>query len=87
MFVVRGDELDPTLLAEDASRFRERFSDWARFGISAFYASSENEIDAICQTRLIRFAQVVVLARADLEAAGHRGGADVSHAARDVVPP
>ncbi|MGD9705145.1 MAG: hypothetical protein AB7Q42_09775 [Acidimicrobiia bacterium] len=67
---VRGDELDPKLLADDASRFRERFSEWARFGISAFHASSEDEIDAICQTRLVRFAIVVVFARADLESAG-----------------
>lgn len=54
VFVVRGDELDPALLADDATAFRERFSEWGRFGISAFYASSEDEIDAICQTRLVR---------------------------------
>jgi hypothetical protein len=70
VFVVRGDELDPLVLAEDAARFRERFSGWARFGVSAFHASSEDEIDAICQTRLIRFAVVVVFRRHDLEAAG-----------------
>jgi hypothetical protein len=32
VFVVRDDELDPVLLAEDASRFRERFSEWADSG-------------------------------------------------------
>ena len=70
VFVVRGDELDPELLIDDASRFHERFSDWGRFGISAFYAASDEEIDAICQTRLVRFPVVVVFRRADLEQAG-----------------
>ncbi len=54
--VVRGDELDPALLAEDASRFHERFPDWGRYGISAFEAENDAEIDVVCQTRLIRFA-------------------------------
>lgn len=70
MFVVRGDELDRDLLAQDASNFRERFSEWGRFGISAFYAATGDEIDALCQTRLIRFAEVVIFTRADLENAG-----------------
>lgn len=70
VFVVRGDELDPELLADDARTFRERFSDWARYGVSAFYAASEDEIGALCQTRLVRFAVVVVFSRSDLEAAG-----------------
>ncbi len=61
--VVRGDELDPTLLAEDASRFYERFPDWGRFGISAFEADNDAEIDVVCQTRLVRFPTVVVFER------------------------
>jgi hypothetical protein len=70
VFVVRGDELDRELLADDARRFRERFAGWDRYGISGFYAASDEEIDAICQTRLIRFATVVVFARVELEKAG-----------------
>jgi hypothetical protein len=70
VFVVRGDELNAVLLAEDATRFHERFSEWGRFGISAFYAASDEEIDAICQTRLIRFPLVVLFRRVDLELAG-----------------
>ena len=70
VFVVRGDELDPGVLADDASRFRERFHDWGRYGISAFYAGADDEIDALCQSRLIRFETVVVFHRADVEAAG-----------------
>lgn len=70
MFVVRGDELDPTILAEDASRFLERFSNWGRYGISAFYAANDAEINALCEDRLVRFAQVLVFDRLDLERAG-----------------
>lgn len=70
LFVVRGDELDASVLAEDASRFHERFIEWGRFGISAFQATNESEIDVICQTRLVRFASVVVFRRAHLEMVG-----------------
>lgn len=70
ILVVRGDELDAALIAEDAARFHERFRDWGRYGISAFYASSEEEVDALCGSRLVRFADVVVFRRADLEQVG-----------------
>jgi hypothetical protein len=68
--VIRGDELDPMLLAEDAPRFHERFPDWGRYGISAFEADNDAEIDAVCQTRLVRFATVVVFERNVLDRAG-----------------
>lgn len=58
------------MLAEDASRFRERFVDWGRYGISAFEANSRAEIDAICQTCLVRFSTVVVFERNSVELAG-----------------
>lgn len=70
VLVVRGDELDRVLLAEDASRFRERFPAWDRYGVSAFYASSSDEVDALCGSRLMRFDQVAVFRRHDLERAG-----------------
>ncbi len=69
MFVVRGDELDPVVLAEDASRFRERFAEWGRYGISAFLAASDDEIDVLCQVRLVRFETIVVFRRDALERA------------------
>ena len=68
--MVRGDELDPALLAEDASRIHERFADWGRYGVSAFEAENDAEIDVVCQTRLIRFTAVVVFEREALERAG-----------------
>lgn len=70
VFVVRGDELDSALLIEDAERFRARFAGWDRYGISAFYAASDGEVDVLCQARLVRFDTVVVFHRHDLEAAG-----------------
>jgi hypothetical protein len=70
VLVIRGDELDASLIMEDATRFFERFADWGRFGISAFHAASEDEVDVLCQTRLIRFATVVVFRWKDLVASG-----------------
>ena len=70
VLVVRGDELDRGVLIDDASRFHERFPAWGRFGISAFYAASEDEVDALCQARLVRFADVAVFHRTDLERRG-----------------
>ena len=58
------------MVAEDASRFRERFSDWGRYGVPAFHAASDEEIDALCQARLDGFETVLVSRRGDLEAVG-----------------
>lgn len=68
--VVRGDELDPALLRVDAERFRRRYPGWGRYGISAFAAVDEEEVDALCETRLERFEVVVLFARQHLEGAG-----------------
>ena len=70
VLVVRGDELDAAVLAEDAARFHERFDEWGRYGISAFVAASDEEIEALCGSRLVRFHDVVVFRRGDLERAG-----------------
>lgn len=70
VFVIRGDELEPEIIIGDAERFLERFPDWQRFGISAFYAATEEEIDALCGGRLLQFETVAVFRRVALEAAG-----------------
>lgn len=70
VLVVRGDELDPDVLRVDASNFRERFRDWNRYGISAFLAADDTEVDALCAARLIRFSTVVIFRAADLLALG-----------------
>ena len=44
-------------------RSGQRFSEWGRLGISAFYAASEDEIDAICNREPARFEVIVVFER------------------------
>ena len=70
VLVVRGDELDAEVIRADAARFRRRFPAWGRFGVSAFVAADEDEIDALCETKLRAWSTVVVFARAELERAG-----------------
>ena len=70
VFVVRGDELDPSTIREDAANFRERFADWGRYGLSAFLAVDDGEVDVLCATRLVRFATVVVFRGAALREIG-----------------
>lgn len=68
--VVRGEELDEPLLRAGATNFRERFADWRRYGVSAFLATGDMEVDTLCATRLVRFESVVVFARERLVASG-----------------
>ena len=70
LLVVRGDELDVDLLRGDAENFHERFADWGRYGVSAFLARDDAEVDALCGTRLVRFETVVVFHRDALVAVG-----------------
>ena len=70
VLVVRGDALDPAVLRADAARFVRRYPAWGRYGVSAFLASDVAEVDVLCETRLERFATVVVFQRHDLIAAG-----------------
>lgn len=70
ILVLRGDELDPAVLEADAARFHRRFSDWGRYGVSAFLARDDAEIDALCETKLRRWATCVVFPRAALVDAG-----------------
>lgn len=70
VLVVRGDILEDELLRVDAARFTRRYPDWGRSGVSGYYARDEDEVVALCQTKLANFATVVVFTRADLEAEG-----------------
>ena len=65
--------MDPDLLTLDARRFARRFPGWGRTGVSGYYARGEDEVTALCQTRLVNFATVVVFTWPDLE----RHGIDV----------
>ncbi len=70
LLVVRGDELLAEILERDARRFRRRFNEWGRYGVSGFLAVDDREVDALCETRLVLFATVVVFGRTDLTAKG-----------------
>lgn len=69
MLVVRGDDLDPATARRQAVAFRRRYPDWARWGLSAYYARSDAEVDDLAADRLERFPTLVVLRLAALEAA------------------
>jgi hypothetical protein len=59
VLVVRGDVLDADVLRTDAARFARRYPRLGWLGVSAFYAANDSEVDALCQTKLSRFADVV----------------------------
>ncbi len=70
VLVVRGDALDPVVLRADALRFVRRYPAWGRYGVSAFAASDAAEVDVLCETRLERFATIVVFRSEELVASG-----------------
>lgn len=69
VLVVRGDDPE-TVLAADAQRFRRRYAGWGRYGVSAFVARDEGEVDALCETRLVAWATVLIFRREALLKAG-----------------
>jgi hypothetical protein len=71
MLVVRGGALDSELelLRADAVRFKRRYPRWGRYGLSAYLATNEQEIDVLCKTRLERFGTVAVFYLSALQAA------------------
>lgn len=68
--VVRGDPDDDAITREQAEQFRRRYSDSGRWGLSAFYARNDEEVDHLAFDRLDQFAKLRVYRVADLEAAG-----------------
>lgn len=70
VIVVRGDDLNVETARSQAMAFRRRFPDWGRWGLSAFYARSEAEVDDLAADQLERFPALLVFEVAELEAAG-----------------
>ena len=70
LLVVRGGATDTDLVRTDAVRFRRRYPRWGRYGISAYFAIDDQEIDVLCETRLERFDTVAIFTRSDLVLAG-----------------
>lgn len=70
LLVVRGHQANDHDLRTDAIRFHRRYPDWQRFGVSAFLAGDEAEVDVLCETKLERWPFVAVFDRADLVVKG-----------------
>jgi hypothetical protein len=70
LLVVRGDDLEPEASRHRAESFRRRYPDWGRFGLSAYYARGDAEVDDLAADQLERFPVLAVLRIADLEEAG-----------------
>jgi hypothetical protein len=70
VLVIRGDDLDPGTARAQAMGFRQRFPGWGRWGLSAYYARSEAEVNDLAADQLERFPELVVLSIAALEHAG-----------------
>jgi hypothetical protein len=68
--VVRGEPGDVAITREQAEEFRRRFDEWERWGVSAFYARSDAEVDDLAFDRLHKFAQLRIYRIVELEAAG-----------------
>lgn len=68
--VVRGDDLDSATARHQAVAFRRRFPDWGRWGLSAFYARNEAEVEDLGADQLERFPLLACYRVADLRAAG-----------------
>ncbi len=61
VLVVRGDDLQLDTARSQAEAFRRRFPVWQRWGLSAYYARSEDEINDLAEDQLERFPLLVVL--------------------------
>jgi len=70
LLVVRGGAIDTDLVRTDAVRFRRRYPRWGRYGISAYFAIDEQEVDVLCETRLERFDTAAIFTHSDLVLAG-----------------
>lgn len=70
LMVVRGKEPSPAIARDRAVRFRRRFPDWGRYGLSAFYGRDDTDIEDLGANQLRRFPTLEFLRCADLTAAG-----------------
>ncbi len=68
--LIRGKEPTAAIARDRAIRFRRRFPDWGRYGLSAFYARDDTEIDELAANQLRRFPTLELLQPGDLTAVG-----------------
>ena len=69
LIVLRGDDLRPATARHQAEVFRRRYPDWGRWGLSAFYARNELEVDDLAADQLERFPMIDLYEASDLRAA------------------
>ncbi len=70
VLVVRGDDLEPATSRDQAVSFLRRFPDWERYGLSAYYARDDAEVDDLAADQLERFPVLAVFEMATLVEAG-----------------
>jgi hypothetical protein len=73
-------------------RFKRRYPRWCRYGLSAYFAANNQEIDILCKTRLERFGTVAVFHLSALHEVGievvptfRRPHATLAHADLDLL--
>lgn len=71
VIVVRGEDLSPGMSKTQAERFRRRYPGWGRWGLSAFYARNDGEVEDLAGGPLRRYEMLSVFRVAALEAAGY----------------
>jgi len=70
LIVVRGEDWIDEASVVQAERFRRRFPDWGRWGLSALCARSDEEVADLGAGPLVRFPLLGVYRVSVLEAAG-----------------
>ncbi|MDA8367440.1 MAG: hypothetical protein M0Z62_10875 [Actinomycetota bacterium] len=67
---MRGEDGDPESDRRSALAFRQRWPDWGRYGLSAFYAEDDDAVDGLAAGQLERFPVLNLYRPADLAAFG-----------------
>jgi hypothetical protein len=71
LLVVRGlESSEPETSIRQAKLFRRRFAEWGRYGLSAFYARSDDEVFDLGENRLSAFEALFIYCVADVLGAG-----------------
>lgn len=58
------------LAREAAIRFQDRYPGWHTYGVSAFYASGSDDVNALCGDQMRTWQQIAVFKIEDLRDAG-----------------
>lgn len=69
--VVRGEDLGLDAPRTQAERFRRRYPGWGRWGLSAYYAQNDSDIDDLASGQLVRFELLGIYRVSALRAAGY----------------